>query len=157
MGRMYSVSFKDVAVTAAQDFFEILAGTGKPLRIHGFLLGQTTEAGDAQEEQLKVIINRGVGVTSGSGGSTATPAPLDASDQASGATVEINNTTRITGGTITELEPHVWNLRAPYPFFYPPELRPLVRAGDRLAFELETTVADSVTISGVVWFEEIGG
>lgn len=155
-GRMYSAPFKAVAVTAQQDFFEILAGAGKSLQIHGFVFAQETELGDAQEEQLRIIVNRGVGVTSGSGGSTVTPPPIGVDDTASGATIEINNTTKITGGTITELEAHVWNIRVPYVFWYPPECRPHVKAADRLTFELEDTPADSITISGTVWFEELG-
>lgn len=156
MGRMYSAPFKAVAVTAQQDFFEILAATGKPIVIHGFALTQETEVGDAAEEMLRVIINRGAGVTSGSGGSTVTPAPNGIDDIACGATVEINNTTKITGGTITELEAHAWNIRIPYIFWYTPETRPYVKPGDRLTMELETTPADSITISGTVWIEEIG-
>lgn len=156
MGRMYSAPFKGVAATAQQDFFEILAGTNKPIVIHGFMLSQETETGDAAEEMLRVVLNRGVGVTSGSGGSTVTPPPQGVDDTASGATVEINNTTRISGGTITELEAHVWNVRAPYVFWWTPETRPFVKGGDRFTMELETTPADSVTISGVVWFEEVG-
>lgn len=155
MGRMYSVSFKGVAVTAQQDLFEILAATGKPIVIHGWQLSQETEVGDAAEEMCRIVLNRGVGVTSGSGGSTATPAPRDVSDTASGATVEINNTTKMTGGTITELETINWNVRVPHVMLYPPEMRPRIHPGDRLSMELETTVADSVTVSGTVWFEEV--
>lgn len=154
MSRIYTTEFKAVAVTAQQDFFEMLAATGKPITVHGFMLAQSTEVGDAQEEGLVVTLNRGVGVTSGSGGSTHTPVPRDVADAAAGATVEINNTTKITAGTITELEAHVWNVRAPYVFWYTPETRPHVTPGDRFTIELETTPADSITISGTIWFEE---
>lgn len=158
-GRMYTTKFKAVAVTAVQDLFEILAGTGKPLIIHGFLLSQHTEIADAQEEQLLLTANRGAGsVTSGAGGSTHTPAALGVDDIASGATVEINNTTIMAAGsgTLTELEPHAWNVRVPYPFWYPPEARPYIKPGDRWTLELESTPADSITMNGCVWFEEVG-
>lgn len=158
MGRMYNTHFKAVAVTAAQDFFEVLAATGKPIKIHGFSVAQTTEVGDAQEEGLLLTTNRGIGsVTSGSGGSTHTPNPIDDPDIASGATVEINNTTimAVGTGTLEQLEVHPWNVRVPYVFWYTPETRPRIVPGDRWTLELETTPADSITISGNLWFEEV--
>lgn len=158
MTRMYTASFKAVAVTAQQDLFEILAGAGKNIRIHAWALFQSTEVGDAQEEGLLITTNRGAGsVTSGSGGTVPTPAPLSVDDIASGATVEVNNTTKMVVGTgvLTELEAHVWNVRVPYLMIYPPELRPAIKAGDRWTLELETTPADSITMSGTVWFEEV--
>lgn len=157
MGRPYVTHFKSVACTAAQDFFEILAGTSKPIKIHGFSLGQSTETGDAAEEMLVVTTNRGIGATSGSGGSTHTPQPIDDVDTASGATVEINNTTIMTagGGSIEELEVHPWNVRVSYVFWYTPEMRPRIEPGDYFTVELESTPADSITISGNVWFEEV--
>ena len=157
MARQYSAVFSGVAVTAQQDLFEILAATGKRIRILGWCLSQVSEVGDAQEEGLAILIKRGAGsVTSGSGGSTATPAPQDVDDTASGATVEINNTTKMaTGsGTITTLESYNWNERVPFPMIYPPEMRPRIKPGDRLTFELATTPADSITMSMVIWFEE---
>lgn len=159
MGRIYTTKFKAVAVTAAQDLFEILAATGKPIFIHGFTLSQTTEVGDAQEEGLQITTNRGAGsVTSGSGGSTHTPAPVNVDDTASGATVEINNTTimSVGTGTLTELEAFAWNVRGPFDRWYTPETRPYIKPGDRWTLELETAPADSITMSGTVIFEEVG-
>lgn len=157
MSRIYCVDFKAVAVTVQQDLFEILAGTNRCLRIHAWSLSQSTEVGDAMEEGLLITTNRGAGtVTSGSGGTTSTPSPVSVDDSASGATVEINNTTKmlVGTGTLTELETHVWNVRVPYMMIYPPELRPHVKGGDRWTLELETTPADSITMTGMVWFEE---
>lgn len=159
MGRIYTARFKEVSVTVAQDLFEILAGTAKSIKVHGFSISQKSEVGDAQEEGLTLTVNRGAGsVTSGSSGSTATPAPANVDDISSGATVEINNTTPMaTGsGTITELEVHSWNVRVPYTHWWTPETRPYIKAGDRLTIELETAPADSITMSGTVWFEEVG-
>lgn len=157
--RIYTASFKAVAVTAAQDFFEILAPSTMSIVIHGWLLNQVTEAGDAQEEMLQITTNRGEGsVTSGSGGSSVTPRPLSRGDAASSATVEANNTTRMVvgSGTLVELEVHSWNERVPYQFWYTPETRPMIRPGDRWTLECETAPADSVTVSGTIWFEELG-
>jgi hypothetical protein len=157
--RVYSAVFNQVAVTAAQDFFELLAATGKPIKILAIDLGQYTEVADAAEEAVSILLKRGVGVTSGSGGSTATPVPLDVDDTASGATVEINNTTKATGGTITTIASWAWNIRLPFCVVFEPERRPLIKPGDRMMLELSAAtaganVADSVTISGTIWFAE---
>lgn len=156
MGRVYCTHFKDVAVTAAQDLFEILAASAKPVTILGWGLTQKTEVADAAEEMLLVTTNRGVGATSGSGGSTHTAVPRRVADTASGATVEINNTSQMTagGGSVTEEEAHAWNIRVPFVMWYPPECRPQIAGGDRWTLELETAPTDSVTMSGNVWFEE---
>jgi hypothetical protein len=152
---MYTAVFKSIAVTAQQDFFEVLAGTNKPIKVHAWSISQSTEVGDAQEEGLVLTCNRGVGSTTGSGGTVPTAAPLGVDDTACGATIEVNNTTKMTAGTITELEDHVWNVRVPYMMIYTPETRPYIKAGDRWTLELETTPADSITVSGTIWFEEV--
>lgn len=159
-GIMYTAVFKGVAVTAQQDFFELKAAAAASLRIHGWILSQETEIGDAQEEMLRIATNRGSGtVTSGSGGTTATATPLIRTSPAFGGTVEVNNTTKLavgTGALTTDLEVHNWNERVPYAHWYTPETRPVVLGGEYWTLELETTPADSVTVSGVIYFEVFG-
>ena len=157
MGRMYTVLFKAVAVTAQQDFIELTAPSDSILKIHEWELSQVTEVGDAAEEQLQVTVNRGIGSTSGSGGSAATPQPLDDGDAAAGFTAEVNNTTKMSVGTIEEIFPQCWNVRMPFTRIYTPETRPVVGPSELWTLELETTPADSITISGYVTVEEIGG
>jgi len=158
---MYTATFKSTAVTAAQDLFEIAAPTDSIVIIHDWTLSQTTELGDAAEEQLILTTNRGVGtVTSGSGGATVTPQPISDGDPAFGGTVERNNTTIMAVGTgtlETDLELHAWNIRIPYQKVYTPETRPVISPGNRWTLEMESTPADSITMHGTVTFEEIGG
>ena len=160
MGRFYTAVFKGTAVTAAQDLFEIAAPTDAVVVIHEWTLTQTTELGDAAEEQLLLTTNRGVGtVTSGSGGATVTPQPISDGDAAYGGTVERNNTTIMAVGTgtlETDLEVHAWNIRVPYQKVYTPETRPVISPGNRWTLELESVPADSITMNGFVVFEEIG-
>lgn len=160
MPRIYVTKFTDVAVTAAQDLFEILAGTSTVIKIHEWEISQNSDAADAQAEVLRVEEVRGDGsVTSGSGGSTHTPQPIDNGDAASGATVEINNTTRMAVGTgvLDELQQYGWNVRIPLSKIYTPETRPVITPGDRWTLALDDTPADELTMSGYVLFEEIGG
>lgn len=157
MSRIYKTLFSGVAVTAQQDLFEILAATAKTIKILRIELSQSTEVGDAQEEGLSIKLTRGIGtVTSGSGGSTHTPQPIDDDDAASGATVEINNTTKMVAGTgsLEVLESWNWNVRVPFSMPLLPEERHVIAPGNRLTIELATTPADSITMSGVVTFQE---
>ena len=157
MGRMYTAVFKATAVTAAQDLFEVAGPSDAVTIVHGWTLSQSTEVGDAEEEMLQIVTNRGEGSTSGSGGSTVTPAAVNAGDAAYGGTVEANNTTIMSAGTITQLEVHAWNVRVPYQVIYTPETRPVITPSDRWTLELETTPADSITMNGTLILEEIGG
>lgn len=160
MGMMYTAQFNGVAVTAQQDFFELLAPADCVVYVHMIQLTQTTELGDAGEEQLAILLKRGVGsVTSGSGGSTPTPAKLESGFAAAGSTVEANNTTKMVvgSGTITTIEPDSWNVRAEKVWLMPPELRIILSPSERLTVELGTTPADSITMNGVIKFEEVGG
>ena len=155
MGRVYLAQFENVAVTVAQDFFEVTPAANKPMVIHGYGLHQTTDTGDTAEEILRISLVRGH-TTSGSGGSTVTPALLNSSaDTASGdTTVEINNTT-IASTAGTTLYVHGMNIRAGLEVWFPPEARPGVSAADTtVVLRLLAAPADSLTMGGWIVFEE---
>ena len=52
IGRKYTLSFEAVAVTAAQDLFELVAASGKPIDILSIRIGQSSDAGDASDMHL---------------------------------------------------------------------------------------------------------
>ncbi|MDX3101751.1 hypothetical protein [Nonomuraea angiospora] len=148
MGRPYMAPINVAAHTAQLDYFELLAGTtpNRPLLLHGFELGQSSEFGDAQEEELVLVLKRVTGSpTSGSGGGTSTFQPLNPNDPAAGATLETGNTTKLTGGTSVELARFSWNVRSSLLYLPTPELRITLDAGTRLVLEEVTTPADSIT------------
>lgn len=153
MGLMYSVVFEEVAVTAAQDLFEINAPADAVVAIHSVRISQSSDAGDSASEQLNIIYH--LGSTSGSGGSAATPRGLQTGNPAAGSTVEVNNTTQSTEGNI--LHADCFNVMAGYQHIMTPEERIILSPSDRLIIELQTAPADSLTMSGTVVFEEIGG
>jgi hypothetical protein len=158
MARLYTCTWAS-AQTVQQDFFELIAPTNKSVVLHAIELEQTTEVGDAQEEGLAILLKRGVGsVTTGSGGTTPTPVPVDAGDSAFGGTTKINNTTKMVAGSgvISTLANWAWNVRVPFLKLFTPELRPVIKGGDRFTVELGTNPADSITFSATIWFEEIG-
>jgi hypothetical protein len=156
MGMLYSAQFNGVTVTAQQDLFELVAPSDAVVVIHQILLSQTTEVGDTQEEGLSILVKRGA-TTSGSGGTTPALVPLENGFTAAGSVVEANNTTKATAGTIVTLHADSWNVRSQLLILPTPELRLVLSPSQRLTVELATTPADSITMNGTLYFEEIGG
>lgn len=157
MGRKYRISFTGYSLTAAGDFFEILAATGKPFKLLCVRITQSTEFGDAAAEQLKFEIKRASGsYTSGSSGSSFTPAPLDSTVAAAGATAEIKNTTQLAAGsgtltTIMTINEHVANGLNYLPT---PECQEVFRPAECAVISLGAAPADSVTFDGYAIIEE---
>ena len=155
MARLYTVIFSAVSVSAAQDLFEITPGDDKPVRLHGISVGQTSDAGDAQDEQIQWSVIRGH-TTSGSGGSAPTPAPLQTSaDTAAGFTAEVNNTTTATAGTGVILHTSAFNVRAGLEYWWPPECRPGASQANTTIVVRITAPTDALTMSGTLYVEEL--
>lgn len=155
MGRLYAVTFEAVAVTAAQDFFEITPATNKPIALHALYLSQSSDYGDANDEGLRVQVIRGH-TTGGSGGSAPTPAPLNPNATAAGATAEVNNTTIASSGTTVALHAETFNVRVGLALVWTPETRPMASAGNTtIVVRLMANPADSLTMSGTLIFEEL--
>jgi hypothetical protein len=150
--RMYAVTFSAVAITVQSDLFEIVVPAAGLVHVHGLVLGQTTDHGDAAAEALQLLVVRGH-TTSGSGGSSATPAPLNSDYAASGSTAEVNNTTIASAGTTVTLLADVWNTQAGYQSWWTPEARPRLRGSERLVVR-QSAPADSITASGTIYFSE---
>ena len=67
MGRVYTVEFANVSVSAAHDLIGIYAGSSKAFKLHSVTIGQVTATAVGN---LRLRINRLTSaVTSGSGGS----------------------------------------------------------------------------------------
>ena len=155
MSRLYTVSFSGVAATVQQDLFEINVASTKVVKIHEIHLSQLTEIKDAEEEMLLILAKSGA-TTSGSGGTTPTAIPNEIGDAAYGGTVEVNNTTKSSTGTIVTHNVWHWNVRVPFDVIFTPENRKAVAPSGRYVVELATTPADSITLGGYMVIEEIG-
>lgn len=158
MGRMYVATFDAVSVSAVQDLFEIVAPSDAVVRIHSIdISNEVSET----SEQLAIRLRRGEGaVTSGSGGSTNTPEPTSNGDPAFGGTVEINNTTPMVAGSgaIKEFGRYGYNVvGGGFSWVPTPECRIDISPGDRFVVNLPTAPTSALTMSGVVYLEEIGG
>lgn len=160
MGRIYAVSYQGTVTNAGgdSDLLELLPADDKPVKLRGMLLSQISEVGDAAEEGLRVSIMRlPATVTSGTGGSAATPVPMDSADSAAGVSVECNNTTvATTSGTAVTLAEIGWNERnSPYEMWFPDDrFAPKAKQGEGLVVRMQTTPADDFTGCFTFWIEE---
>lgn len=159
-GRMYTVEFHNVAISAQQDLFYVKPAADKIVLVHAVYVsnvGGTADAGDAQEELLDVeLIYVPATVTVGSGGNSMTPVPDLVNDTAAGCTARINDTTKATtSGTLVNAHSDGWNVRIPYVYLPPPEQRRVVANAAAIVFRLNTTPNDSVTCNGTMKIEEL--
>ena len=155
MGRVYTVQFENVAVTALQDLFEITPADDKPVKLLGLFLSQSSEIGDAQEEMMRIQVIRGY-TSSGSGGSAPTPVPVDPNTAAAGFTAEVNNTTVATTGTAVILHSESFNERTGLAMWWTPETCPIAsQANTTIVVRLLANPADSVTMNGTLYVEEL--
>lgn len=154
-GRVYSVAIANTAQTAQVDLVEVNAASTKVVELLEVHLSQLTEVGDTQEEMLLIQVKTGA-TTSGSGGNTPTAIPRQLGDAAFAGTVETQNTTKATSGTIVTHLSANWNVRVPLDIIFTPETTVIIPPSGRLTVELGTTPADSITFGGYAVIREIG-
>lgn len=162
--KTYAAAFSAIAVSAAQDVFEIVAPSTKTVAIREIVIGQYSDPGDAQAEMLSVLLMRGHTVT-GSGGAAVTPASLAVPEEAaSGSTVARNNTTVATGGSPVTVRGDVFNVMAGWRYYPTPgdpndprirDERIWLRPSERFVVRI-TAPADAITMNATVVFDEIG-
>ena len=156
-GRVYTATFQNVTVAAAQDLFELIADATAVIELISFQLSQATLVGDAAEEMLRISVEgHSGGISGGSGGTTPGEIPTELGNAAAVTVVDANNTTEISGGTKVTHEELIWNVRVPLQIYYPPEERYYASPTDALTITL-LTAPTSTSMSGMVKFREIGG
>lgn len=151
--RVYTLTIQNSSVSAAQDLFELVTTSSSNLRLLGFLFGQSSDHGDAQAEALRLSVVRGY-TTTGSGGSSSTPDPMDATNtMAAAATCKISNTTLATSGTAVILLADVINLQAGYSIWWTPETAPKIGISTRVVVRI-TAPSDAITVNATLYFAE---
>lgn len=158
MGRIYNVTFEDIAVSAAQDLIQLKGATGKICFVRRQWLSFTnTTLPTAQGIKVRSRFLPAT-VTDGSGGGTPTVSKLDPGDAAASVTALRNNTTQATtNGTAIVLEEggdHIYN---PYEKVFPQKTPPTIGPSESFVFELLSTVTGTVNMSGGIEIEECGG
>lgn len=156
MPRAYTITFENVSVTAAQDLVQLKGAAGKICRVKRVWVGASnTTLVTAQGLQTRCRFLPAT-VTDGSGGSAPTPQPLDPGDAAASVTAKVNNTTKATtSGTasiLMERGDHIFS-GVDFPFVNPP----IVGPSESFVFELLSTVTGTVSLSGGIDVEEMGG
>lgn len=170
MARVYVGQIKNVAISAAQDIWAIIATTTpKSVRLLRCVISATdTTIPTSQMIAIEIALFTGATITAGSGGSTPTAQKVDNGDPANtGFTLAANNTTQATTTGTTNLVYdggfHAYNgfdesfvvdgsnARGAMPIF----VQAAANAGTIL---IRTTSAatGTVHISSTVWVEEAG-
>lgn len=158
VGQIYVATFSDIAISAAQDLFEIVAPATSRIVLREFEFGQHSDAGDALADMLPLEIIRGY-TTSGSGGASVTPVPMvpwsDAPTAA--ATIERNNTTIAANGSPKILRATAFNVMGGYRYYpgYRGE-RIMLDFSQRLVIRLSAAPSSEISCYGTLVFEEIG-
>lgn len=151
---VFIVPFTGIAVTQAQDAFEILTGSTYRVAIREIRLAQYSDMGAAQSELVGVTILRGH-TSPGSGGSAVTP--INTSPW-TGITAETtaarNNDTPASGGSPSLLLADSWNVMAGWYYNWEKDERILVDRNQRLVVRI-TAPSDELTMNGTLVFEEL--
>lgn len=159
-GRIYYVPTGLQTVTSAggnQDIASIVASATGTIALRGVVIGQSSEAQDAEDEQLQLLIKKlTLAFTIGSAGAAVTPGLQDHGGSASNSSGRRNDTTIATGGTITTIHSDAFNIRAGFQFWYPEGFEPIVHATDGFAIEISGPV-DDITAGCTLYYEEVGG
>lgn len=157
-GIYYTIEFENVSVEAAQDFFALAPDAAGELVIvtdcEIFNVGGTADAGDAQEEFLRVAWQKAAAV--GSGGSAETPVPNFNGMPASSIAARANDTTE--AATPTLIRPQEFNIRGGLKYKPTPGEVLAIAGGvtnDVLVLSLLAAPADAILMSGSLTFCEM--
>jgi hypothetical protein len=153
---VYTVSFDQQSILAASgdyDFFELDAGTEKPIELVALFLGNKSQVGDAQEQMVAWSIVRGH-TTAGNGTST-TPRLTDGSDPAASFIARTVSSTPASAGTPVTLHADTFNIRTGLQLIFPPEIRQKTQAAELLCVRLLTALVSNAVISGTAYVREL--
>lgn len=155
---MYSTPRTGEAKTAAGDMLQVAAPGDAILEICAVYISQSTEAGDAQSEQVTVSLNRITGSpSSGSGGTVFNPVPMMGLQPAAGTTLRSNATTDLSGGTHTIWHAESFNVAVGLALNFAPGERLIIGPNEHFLLKLVSTPIDSITFDYNVIFNEVGG
>lgn len=154
--RIYTVEFEGVSVTAAVDFFQLTPTDDKPIEVLGCFLGQSSDVGDAAAEILRYRVIRGH-ATTGAGGASPTPRPLNRSGAAAGFTAMTNNTTGATAGSPVNLHSDTFHIATGEKLWLPESCEwEATQADTTLVVRLMAAPTDALTMSGTLYVREQG-
>lgn len=169
MGRMYTLIYEGTITASGGDvdWFALKPASGKPIRLRGLKISQTSEVSDSAEEEVSFQLLRAPAtVTDGSGGSAANNGgntdpvinPVDENDSTNGFSARCNDTTlTTTSGTLQRLESFGWNERnTPFETWWPDQqYAPRCANAAALVLRQTNTLADDMSARVVAYIEEL--
>ena len=153
-GRVYTVVFTDVAISATQDLFNFTSTSGMAIRLRRLILNQKTlTAWEAKGFTIKILPAT---VTAGSGGSTPTPQKLTTTAAAATFTAHANDTTAATtSGTAVTSHSDDWVFLNGVDLLVPLGMNVIAGPSQAIAVNLTTAPSASMTASGTAYIEEL--
>lgn len=149
-GRIYTIGFANVTLSAVQDLIAIYAGSSKIFAVLQVNIGQVTGTSVANQRiRLRYLPTT---VTTGSGGSAVTPRPYVSGDAAATITARQNDTVQATtSGTAVDLQDDAWNIVNGYLWCPPvPSRPPVIGISGAFIVSLDTAPSSIVTNMSVV-------
>lgn len=153
MGRIYTASFDDVSISAAQDVLSVASPSGIAIAIHEIVLGQRTLT--AWEGKPLRFVRYSGAYSAPSGGNSVTPRPHNFNDAASGATARINDTSAASGGTSVTIRTDEWIFLNNFLYLPAPEDRIILAPSQLFVLRLPTAPSGAMNASGSIAFEEL--
>lgn len=151
-GRFFRVPYTGTITAAGtdSDLIALTPADDKPIELVGWFISQSSEIGDAQEENLRITLRHMTATVTVTGGTPVTPVanrPGAGQDTAAGFTATANSSTvATTSGTSVIMEELAWNERnTPWERWIPEELRPRALQGEYIIIRMESTLADDMT------------
>lgn len=160
-GRLYrcTASFTLTAAGGDADLLSWAPAANKPVALVGFRVGQTSEVGDAAEENIRITLRHmAATVTPGSGGASVTPEPCGSVNSAAAFTSRANDATVATTSGASVIKENIgWNERnSPAELWWPEESMQLTTInGELMLIRCETTVADDIALLVTAFLREM--
>lgn len=153
-GRIYTMSFTNITLSAAQDLLCVYAGSSKIFALLSVNIGQITATSVANQRiRIRYLPTT---VTTGSGGSAGTLKPFVSGDGAATVTGRINDTTQATtSGTAVDLWNDQWSVINGFLWVPPiPSRPPICGISGAITVSLDTSPSSLVT-NGSIVIEEL--
>jgi hypothetical protein len=152
--RVYTDQFNNVSIAAVQDMFDIQPGATIGVEIHEWVVGQVTATSVGN---LRISNHRlPATVTTGSGGTAATPQKKNFNDAAAIHTCRVNDTTQATtSGTNSNLRGDIYNVINGYQYMPPPEDREQITISQAFIVSLDQAPGAGEVSSGTATVAEL--
>ena len=151
-GRVYTVGFNNVTLSAVQDVLAIYAGASMAFEVHFVKLGQVTQTtiGGARLRLRHLPAT----VTTGSGGTSQVLAAALPNDASATVTARANDTTQATTSGTAKDMPDVWDLPFGYLWMPPEADRIVIKPSEAFVVSLDTALS-SVIANGHMAIAEL--